>query len=51
MNAHFGFWAHGGGILRFGLDRGMPLEPQNPYKSLRVIWQKRVPIVRIFLEK
>ena len=32
------------GVLRFELDRGMPLEPQNPYLSLRVILQKRVPI-------
>ena len=27
----------GGGVLRFELDRGVPLEPQNPYPSLRVI--------------
>ena len=26
-----------GGILRLGLDGGVPLEPQNPYPSLRVI--------------
>ena len=25
------------GILRFELDRGVPLDPQNPYTSLRVI--------------
>ena len=25
------------GALRFELDRGVPLEPQNPYLSLRVI--------------
>ena len=25
-----------GGVLRFELDRGVPLEPQNPYPSLRV---------------
>ena len=25
------------GVLRFKLDRGVPLEPQNPYPSLRVI--------------
>ena len=25
------------GVLRFELDRGMPLDPQNPYPSLRVI--------------
>ena len=25
------------GVLRFELDRGVPLEPQNPYPSLRVI--------------
>ena len=27
----------GGGVLRFGLDRGVPLEPRNPYPLLRVI--------------
>ena len=27
----------GGGVLRFDLDRCVPLEPQNPYPSLRVI--------------
>ena len=26
-----------GGVLRFDLDRGVPLEPQNSYSSLRVI--------------
>ena len=26
-----------GGVLRFELDRGVPLEPQNLYPSLRVI--------------
>ena len=37
------FWSHHGpggggvGLLRFELDRGVPLEPQNPYPSLRVI--------------
>ena len=25
------------GVLRFELVRGVPLEPQNPYPSLRVI--------------
>ena len=25
------------GVLRFELDRGVPVEPQNPYPSLRVI--------------
>ena len=25
------------GVLRFELDRGVTLEPQNPYPSLRVI--------------
>ena len=25
------------GVLRFELDRGVPLRPQNPYPSLRVI--------------
>ena len=40
-----------GGVLRFELDRGVPLEPQNPYPSLRVIWPKRYPFLRIFLQK
>ena len=26
-----------GGVNRFELDRGVPLVPQNPYPSLRVI--------------
>ena len=30
----------GRGVLRFELDRGVPLEPQNPYPSLRVILAK-----------
>ena len=30
-------WVENGGVLRFELDRGVPLEPQNPYPSLRVI--------------
>ena len=25
------------GVLRFEMDMGVPLEPQNPYPSLRVI--------------
>ena len=31
----------GGGTLRFELDRGVLLKPQNPYQSLRVILQKK----------
>ena len=35
------FWKkrlyRGGGVLRFELDRGVLLKPQNPYPSLRVI--------------
>ena len=31
----------GGGELRFEWDRGVPLEPQNPYPSLRVILAKK----------
>ena len=31
------FHSGGGGVLRFGLDRVVPLKPQNPYPSLRVI--------------
>ena len=30
-----------GGVLRFEFDRGVPLEPQNPYPSLRVILAKK----------
>ena len=32
-------WA--AGVLRFELDRGVPLEPQNPYPSLRVTLAKK----------
>ena len=39
-------------VLRFELDRGVPLEPQNPYPSLRVILaEKGTHFLRIFLEK
>ena len=31
----------GGGVLRFELDRGVPLKLQNPYPSLRVILAKK----------
>ena len=31
----------GGGELRFELDRGVPLKPQNPYPSLRMILAKK----------
>ena len=31
----------GGGVLRFELDRCVPLEPQNPYPSLRAILAKK----------
>ena len=27
----------GRGVLRFGLDMGVPFEPQNPHPPLRVI--------------
>ena len=30
-----------GGVLRFELDMGVPLEPQNPYPSLKVILAKK----------
>ena len=30
-----------GGVLRFKLDRGVPLEPQNPYPYLMVILTKK----------
>ena len=29
------------GVLRFELDRGVSLKPQNPYPSLRVILAKK----------
>ena len=31
----------GGGVLRFELDWGVPLEPQNPYPSLRMIMAEK----------
>ena len=35
---NFGHYClRGGGVLRFGLDGSLPLEPRNPYPSLRVI--------------
>ena len=34
-------WRKRGGVLRFELDRGVPLVPQNPYPSLRVISAKK----------
>ena len=40
-----------GGVLRFELDRGVPLEPQNPYPSLRVKLAKKVPIFKVFPSK
>ena len=30
-----------GGVLKFELDRGVPLEPLNPYPSLKVILDKK----------
>ena len=36
------------GVLRFGLDGGVPLEPQNPYPFLRLILQRKIPIFRDF---
>ena len=36
-----GDWRAPRGVLRFELDRGVPLEPQNPYPSLRVILAKK----------
>ena len=38
---HKAWWKNPGGVLRFELDRGVPLEPQNPYPSLRVILAKK----------
>ena len=40
-----------GGVLRFELDRGVPLKPKNPYPSLRVILAKKVPILKDFPSK
>ena len=31
-------------VLRFGLDKVVPLEPQNPYPILRVILAEKVSI-------
>ena len=40
---------HGEGeVPRFGLDGGVPLEPQNPYPSLRVILAEKATIVKDF---
>ena len=44
---HWRMWP-GKGVLRFGLDRGVLLEPQNPYPFLRVIFAKGVPISKDF---
>ena len=38
---HVLFHRGGGGVLRFELNRGVLLEPQNPYPSLRVILAKK----------
>ena len=38
----------GGGVLRFGLDRGVPLKPQNPTHFYGSFWQEKVPIFRDF---
>ena len=35
------------GVLRFGLDWGVPLDPQNPYPFLKIIL-KKVPICKDF---
>ena len=36
-------WGPGApGVLRFKFDRGVPLEPHNPYPSLRVILAEKV---------
>ena len=39
------------GVLKFVLDRGVPLEPQNPYPSLRVILAKKVHIFKDYPSK
>ena len=36
------------GLLRFGLDGGVLLEPRNPYPFVRVILAEEVPIFRDF---
>ena len=43
-----GFNNHFPGVLSFELDRGVPLEPQNPYPSLRMILAERVPNYKDF---
>ena len=35
-------------VIEFGLDRGMPLEPQNPRPILRVILAEKDNKVSIF---
>ena len=40
-NANSGTGISTRGVLRFELDRGVPLEPQKPYPSLRVILAKK----------
>ena len=40
-----------GGILRFGLNRGLPLQPRNPYPCLRVILAERGTHFYGFLSK
>ena len=37
------------GVLRFGLDGGVPIKPQNPLPIfLGSLWQKQVPILGDF---
>ena len=38
----------GGWVLTFGLDEGVPLEPETPTHLLGSFWQKKVPIVKDF---
>ena len=41
-----------GVVLRFGLDGGVGLEPQNPYSSFKGHFgRKGYPLLRTFLEK
>ena len=44
---HFLGW----GVLRFGLDGGVPLEPQNTFPFLRVIFAEKVTYFQAFFSK
>ena len=45
----FGYVFYPRGVLRFGLDRGVPLEPRNPYFFKGHFDRRRYPFLVIFL--